>query len=706
MNCVNKLIITLIAVTSVAACFAANTGIDERRHKEIIDSIQNELSLAKTSADSLPMLFDLYDLAPYGERYPIADLLYQTAVRAKNRKVEGEMCFRLADIAMTMRDPDLVQLQLERSERLPDSEDKEIIRCYIKTCVAPSKAFRNEQDQSETIRQLLEEVNDAEQHPTLNRYDRIAKLFNLAECIQGYTQGVFLTEFMDQLENELIKIPADKGVILRNKFYATAAMFYMRNEQFDKAIKADRKLLSVIDRMDSQNKETGRKFREFTVYRFISCRRMLKGYEYMSLAEVESIYDAIMEMAKVNTDIADDIEVNPVAQMVLHMKREEYDRALPLLKILTANAQTLYEKKYYLRQLIKAAEAVGDTEALTPAQAEYCKILEQYTDEKTAERTRELEINYNYQALRDRSEEEIRNRQKMVTTLAIVSSVLLVIVIIVLIISTTRMNKRKRKLAEVNANLRRESDELRKTTELLTAERNRATKAMTEKTQLVNYVTNEVIHPINSIIEYSQMLVDNAQGENKVYLERFKGIVNMNISLLQGLVADVQELGVAESGSLPVNITPVDLNALAVKTIENVASQVPAGVTLNFEPANGGGKFVFDTDPRRVEVVLLNLLTNAIKFTTSGAITLRLEDDREKSDAIFSVTDTGIGIPADKAESIFNRFEKLNPDVKGPGLGLNVCQLVAQALNADIALDTSYPGPGSRFAFTLHTPQE
>ena len=705
MNCIKKLIITMIAVASVTACFAANTGIDERRHKEIIDSIHHELSIARTPADSLPLLFDLYDLAPYGARFEIGDSVYQTAVRAKDRTVEGEMCFRLADIAMTMRAPELVDQMLARAELLPEGTDKEIIKCYIKTCFAPSRTFKTEKEQADAIRDLLAEVNADEQRPTLNRYDRIAKLFILAECIQGYTQGVFLTEFMDQLEGELLKIPAEKASILRNKFYATAAMFYMRNEQFDKAIKADRKLLSIIDRMDAQNKQTGRKFREFTIYRFISLRRMLKGYHELSLAEVQSIYDTIMEMAKANSGMADDIEVNPLPQMVLHMKQEEYDKALPLLKILTENAQTLYEKKYYLRQLIKAAEAVGDKETLTPAQAEYCKILEQYTDEKTAERTRELEINYNYQALRDRAEEEIRSRQRLVTTLAIVASVLLVIVIIVLIISTVRLSAGKKKLADANASLRKESDELRKTTELLTAERNRATKAVTEKTQLVNYVTNEVLNPINSIVEYSQMLVDNAQGDNKVYLERFKSIVNMNIRLLQGLVADVQELAVAESGSLPVNIAPVDLNIIGRDILETITSQVQPGVELNFIPANGGGKYIFQTDARRVEIVLLNLLTNSAKFTPKGSITLRIDHDEESGNAIFSVTDTGIGIPADKAEIIFNRFEKLNPEYKGSGLGLSICQLVAHALNAEIVLDLTYEGPGSRFIFTLHPSQ-
>ncbi|MDE6145797.1 MAG: two-component sensor histidine kinase, partial [Muribaculaceae bacterium] len=89
-------------------------------------------------------------------------------------------------------------------------------------------------------------------------------------------------------------------------------------------------------------------------------------------------------------------------------------------------------------------------------------------------------------------------------------------------------------------------------------------------------------------------------------------------------------------------------------------------------------------------------------FTPQGRIDLSVEISAETGDAVFTVTDTGIGVPPEKAETIFKRFERLNPEIEGSGLGLSVCRLVCHTLDATVTLDTSYAGPGSRFIFRIH----
>lgn len=691
----------MTVVLAAATTFAAPCRSEARR-QQVIDSLNYGLSQAKTPQDSIPYLYDLFDIAAYADRYSTGDALFLTAVRAGNEKIQMEMSFRLADIAMTMFDPELTASMLDRIASLPDSEDKEIVECYIRSCIAPARKLTTEQDLSNEIHRLLADLNDPKKTENYTKFDRIARMFSLADYLQGYTQGAMLTEFMEQLEAEISSISHPRVSILRNKFYATSAMLYMRNEELEKAVNADRKILSIIDTLEEENLKSGRKFRNYDIFRFVSYRRLLKCYNALTDAEAQEYYDKIMELAKINQDIADDISVNPVPQMALHMKRGEYEQAVPLLQILVDNAGSLYEKKYYLRRLKFAAEQTGNHEMLAKAAIEYANILEEYTDLKTAERMRELQVNYNYQSLRDSNAEALKSREKIVTILAIAVSVLLILVVVAAIWLTARLTSGKRKLALANETLRKEGEELRETTESLSAARDKASKAVTEKTQLVNYITNEVLNPINSIIEYSQMIVDNAQGENKRYLERFKSVVSMNIRMLQGLLADVQELAVAESGTLPINRTPADLNAIGRMAADSISNQVNTGVKVRFNPANGGEKLIFNTDTRRVEIVLLNLLNNAAKFTLSGSITLSVGLD-EEGNAVYTVTDTGCGIPADKAESIFNRFEKLDPDSKGAGLGLSICELVAHALDGKVELDTSYPGPGSRFVFTIYS---
>lgn len=106
------------------------------------------------------------------------------------------------------------------------------------------------------------------------------------------------------------------------------------------------------------------------------------------------------------------------------------------------------------------------------------------------------------------------------------------------------------------------------------------------------------------------------------------------------------------------------------------------------------------TDRIRVEQVLTNYLINAVKFTEQGSIVLSYRINTNKSEVVFSVTDTGIGIPSDKQEVIFDRFVKLNQFSTGTGLGLHICRLIADLLKGDVKVDSTYT-TGARLLFIL-----
>ena len=101
-----------------------------------------------------------------------------------------------------------------------------------------------------------------------------------------------------------------------------------------------------------------------------------------------------------------------------------------------------------------------------------------------------------------------------------------------------------------------------------------------------------------------------------------------------------------------------------------------------------------------LQQVLINLLINATKFTSQGSIILELRKQSEQ-ELLFFVTDTGCGIPKEKQAAIFRRFEKLNENAQGSGLGLSICQLIIEHIGGKIWIDSDYTG-GSRFFFTTH----
>ncbi len=132
--------------------------------------------------------------------------------------------------------------------------------------------------------------------------------------------------------------------------------------------------------------------------------------------------------------------------------------------------------------------------------------------------------------------------------------------------------------------------------------------------------------------------------------------------------------------------------------------RVTSGVKLSFDPGDCRPDLIVDTDPRRVEQILFNLLQNATKFTSEGYITLStLSIDADRSILSMTVTDTGTGVPRGMEDRIFERYEKGHPSAEGWGLGLSISRQIARLLGGDVVLDRSYNG-GARFIFTLPSP--
>jgi signal transduction histidine kinase len=133
---------------------------------------------------------------------------------------------------------------------------------------------------------------------------------------------------------------------------------------------------------------------------------------------------------------------------------------------------------------------------------------------------------------------------------------------------------------------------------------------------------------------------------------------------------------------------------------ESIKKRVHPDVQLIFENADEPDWIVL-TDATRVEQVLINLLSNAAKFTETGEIRLRYDVDVNRKRLTFSVTDTGIGVPRGREDEIFKRYVKLSKYSQGLGLGLPVCRLLADLLSGSVTIDKRYR-QGARFVFTLN----
>lgn len=211
-------------------------------------------------------------------------------------------------------------------------------------------------------------------------------------------------------------------------------------------------------------------------------------------------------------------------------------------------------------------------------------------------------------------------------------------------------------------------------------------------------MSGEVAVPLHTINEYTNLIIDCSEAGFKPYLKHFADLVLLNSELLTSIVNDVLNLAEIDSDSVLIRMKKESLLKLCETSVESVKHRVSPGVQM--EIAEGLNDVTVYTDPRRLLQILLQLLSNAAKFTKDGRIVVSFDTDKENANAVISVTDTGIGVSADNAERIFERFVKLDRSSQGVGIGLPIARHLAELLAGTVVLDTTYTD-GARFVVTV-----
>ena len=226
------------------------------------------------------------------------------------------------------------------------------------------------------------------------------------------------------------------------------------------------------------------------------------------------------------------------------------------------------------------------------------------------------------------------------------------------------------------------------------------------KTRFIQNMSHEVRTPLNAIVGFSQLLSLPDGSFTAEEKDEFAGHIVNNSKMLTMLLDDILNTSAMDSGSYSIINEHGECKNMCEAAISSVEHRVQPGVNLRFVPESEAPCPV-TTDPRRVQQILINLLTNACKHTAQGSITLTYSTTDEPGFVQFSVTDTGTGVPADQAEAIFERFTKLNEFVQGTGLGLSICREIAEKMGGRVWLDTTYTQGGARFVFSVPvTPPE
>jgi signal transduction histidine kinase/DNA-binding response OmpR family regulator/CHASE3 domain sensor protein len=260
-----------------------------------------------------------------------------------------------------------------------------------------------------------------------------------------------------------------------------------------------------------------------------------------------------------------------------------------------------------------------------------------------------------------------------------------------------QIRSKNRDVEEASRELQRKADELQ--------------RVSTYKSEFLANMSHELRTPLNSLMILSSLLKDNREGNLTDKQVEFAATINGAGRDLLTLINDILDLSKIESGHLEFHYEALQLAEIC-QQIVSVFNPIAAdkGISFSVTPEESV-PVSFSGDTQRIQQILKNLISNACKFTPQGSVSLRVytpegtESPIHEPTVAFAVSDTGIGIPADKQSLIFNAFLQADGSTSrtygGTGLGLSISRQLARTMGGEIAL-TSEPGKGS--TFTLYLP--
>ncbi len=289
--------------------------------------------------------------------------------------------------------------------------------------------------------------------------------------------------------------------------------------------------------------------------------------------------------------------------------------------------------------------------------------------------------------MKNNQKQIIQKQNQLLFFLSVI--IILLITLYILYIYSSRTQRLKNYLQQ-------EKEALLKSKEKLILETIRADEANRLQSSFIADMSHEIRTPLNAIVGFSELLTE--KGTTPEEKREYSGIIQNNTDLMLTLINDVLNLSMMKTGDMSFNLQKVLLKDCCRKALNSIRQHVREGVVLTFSPASE--QMIINTDTIRLQQLLTNLLTNAAKFTEKGEINLAYTLEADKKHVRITVTDTGTGIPKEKQEEIFKRFEKSDNYQSGTGLGLHICSYIAEHLSGpdSIFLDTSYTA-GARFVF-------
>lgn len=423
---------------------------EQRAH--IADSLRRELSKVTTPADSLPILYDIYDLSSRDEQKKMAWQILHTGQRADDLPAIMDMLRQLGNF--NIKSDTTIKRLISINAALPENEVQKGTNLYLNIMLAT----HNVQYLSEAERQkLLTQALVRRETKKSDLFSDIQELYTLALYLGGSSKGGMYKDYVDRLNKEIERLPA-QNLSVRNLFYTSSATYYAKNFEYERSLEADRQLLKNVSNLEKRYSEGGRKYRNFDMVRYTAYRRMLCNYKALTLKEVDSINNLALALVRINPDVKAEHESNPRERIYWLMAHKEYAQAIPLIKTFLTSQNDDNNNDYrlqLLRMLKEAATATGDNATLLFALKEYNDQLEEYFRLNAEGIYRELQVRYDVNELKSKNHQlDIQTRdlrlatERQIILVSVIGVCILLLLVILIHRRYTNMRIRCRDLEE------------------------------------------------------------------------------------------------------------------------------------------------------------------------------------------------------------------------------------------------------------------
>ena len=541
----------------------------------------------------------------------------------------------------------------------------------------------NDNNSIETVTRALEELK-GKNYDRLTPEERIEWEFLTGLAIdfssvttEAYDNIAKAIPYVERALENLRKYPLEERLHLEKICHDELSDLYMlckdkrAEEQIGQCIDLHRKWLAMDDRFERPHRDT-------TGYMMRAYAKMVYLRDLISRDKLNEYYQKCIGLARARGDMA---EIYSTSARY-YQCTGDYERAVA-----------------YIDSTITAYKSKGIKADLAPIYATQSYLYEKMGDYKNALKAVRTTNNIRFNERVEEAQSSLAEMQTLfevgrlefeksrltgrIRFIALLAGGILVLLLIgwsvYQYVMVRQLKQIRRQLTDANEEITRQS--------------RRAMESEKMKTAFINSMCHEIRTPLNAIVGFSSILAETDEEQEK---REYISIIENNNALLLQLIGDILDLSKIEAGTLEFNFSDFELNELMHEKENIIRMKTAEGVELIFEP--GLDACLFHSDRNRLSQLLINLLTNAAKFTAKGSI--RFGYRAEGSRLRFYVSDTGCGIPPEGQRRIFDRFVKLNSFKQGTGLGLPICKSIVEHLGGEIGVK-SEEGRGTTFWFTL-----